>query len=224
MNLIAPGAVATWKRAQASERDYWLRPEVQTKIRGRHRSGYYRDQAQCLYDAFSATLPVTRGRPVLQIGSAAIGAINWWPHPDRLAVDPMAPFFRRHFADVLTPAVTMVRGIAENLPLPNGAVEGLLATQIFGHLQDPVAALAEARRVLCVTGWLLCSVSDTAPAVVDPTLRRIWQAKEIRTFDSHALLSALDRSHFSVVQRVDHRQGDENRVFILALRQNGGIA
>lgn len=96
-----------------------------------------------------------------------------WPHGallDALALDPAADVLdvgagdgrlltelrRRGQAGVdPRPGGNVLAGRAEALPFPDASFDAALLVRVLAHLQDPAAALAEARRVLRPGGLLL---------------------------------------------------------------------
>jgi ubiquinone/menaquinone biosynthesis C-methylase UbiE len=60
----------------------------------------------------------------------------------------------------LSPTAELVEGDALALPLADAAVDGYRAERLFQHLDDPPAALAEARRVLAPGGRIVLQDQD----------------------------------------------------------------
>ena len=74
------------------------------------------------------------------------------------------------------PPLTVLQGDARHLPLATGSLEAIVTVHMLHLLPDPVAALAEMRRVLQRRGWLAVGLQEhTADAPVG-WAQRLWQA------------------------------------------------
>ncbi|HWH14556.1 MAG TPA: methyltransferase domain-containing protein [Miltoncostaeaceae bacterium] len=76
------------------------------------------------------------------------------------AADPQVEEARRAAAEAGLGNVRALRADAAALPLPDGAADVALVHAVAEHLQDPVAALAEVRRVLVPGGAALVTSPD----------------------------------------------------------------
>lgn len=84
--------------------------------------------------------------------------------------DVMVQAARRRF-----PSCTFVPGDATALPFPSGTMRWYRAERVYMHLPDPLAALAEARRVLAPGGKVIVADQDFDSTVItsaDPGLTR----------------------------------------------------
>lgn len=69
-----------------------------------------------------------------------------WPDAQLIGVDPAQGMV--DVARQLTPGVTIHRGLAESLPLPNATVDLVFSTLSFHHWHDQAAGVREIARVL----------------------------------------------------------------------------
>jgi len=136
------------------------------------------------------------------------------------AVDPSAPFVAatraRH------PGVDVRRAPAEQLPFPDGSFDAALAQLVVHFMKDPVAGLAEMRRVTRGDGVVAACVWDhgggegplrifwDAARVLDPEiddeshlpgtrkgqLAELFEAAGLREIESTALSVSLEHSTF----------------------------
>lgn len=88
--------------------------------------------------------------------------------------------------------------VAEQLPVATAAVDVVVSTQQLEHVEDPMAVLAEARRVLREGGRLLLSTHGVWPFHPDPA--DYWRWTE------QGLVHLITDAGFTV-ERV-HRQGE----------------
>ncbi len=111
---------------------------------------------------------------------------------DLVAVEPVAGM-RAQLALVL-PAVEILDGTAEALPLPTGSADAIVAAQAF-HWFDAPVALAECRRVLRPGGGLamVFNVRDDTVAWV----RRLTEVTGVETADRphHGLIRSTFADH-----------------------------
>lgn len=112
-----------------------------------------------------------------------------------LAVEPVAAM-RTELADLL-PAVQVVDGTAEDLPLPAESLDAVTAAQSF-HWFDAQGALSEAHRVLRPGGFVVVlfnTQDETVPWVAEWTrlTRRVrGDAPDRRTSDWHSLAATTE--------------------------------
>ena len=122
------------------------------------------DGAELVYgplaDALLARAPDLTGRLVLDVG-AGTGAVSRRlvaAGAQSVAVDASWAMLA-HQASSRPPAMV---GDISRLPLVDDAVDGAAAAFVLNHLADPVAALAELRRTVRPSGFVIASVFSTA--------------------------------------------------------------
>jgi SAM-dependent methyltransferase len=103
---------------------------------------------------------------------------------------------------------------SEHLPVAGGAVDVVLSTQQLEHVEDPVAVLTEARRVLRDGGRLLLSTHGVWPYHPDPT--DYWRWTE------EGLVKLISGAGFTV-ERVHHQGELLATSVILAVYPLGGL-
>lgn len=122
-------------------------------------------------DEFRGRLPEPGGRPprVLDVGCGPGGDTDWFADAglEAVGLDITEPFLRE--ARTAVPSAAFVRGDMRDLPVRNGAVEGIWSSASFLHLPRSAAAstLAEFGRVLRPGGVILLSVMARETKDVD---------------------------------------------------------
>jgi ubiquinone/menaquinone biosynthesis C-methylase UbiE len=131
-----------------------------------------------------------------------------------VGVDPSAQMRRlalRRIPARLRPAVTVVDGTAEHLPLDDGAATVAWAVASFHHWADPDAGLAEVRRVLEPGGRLLIAERLASP--------RGWFRHHALTWTAAERLAAkLEPAGFAEVTVTRHRLGRRQLVVVAGRR------
>ncbi len=127
---------------------------------------------------------------VARVGSAAVSA-----------VDPSEPFVAA--ARARNPEVDVQQAFAEQLPFPNQAFDAALAQLVVHFMSDPVAGLAEMRRVTRPDGVVAACVWDHAGG--QGPLSQLWDAAR-----------ELDPEVEDESRLVGSREGDLARLFAFA--------
>ncbi len=114
------------------------------------------------------------------------------------AVDPSEPFVAA--AQARHPDVDVRQAPAEHLPFPDASFDAALAQLVVSFMADPVAGIAEMRRVTRPGGIVAASVWDLAegPSPLSP----LWDA-----------VRSLHPGHEGESTRPGGREGDLTRIF-----------
>jgi ubiquinone/menaquinone biosynthesis C-methylase UbiE len=131
-----------------------------------------------------------------------------------VGVDPSSRMRRlalRRIPAGLRPAVTVVDGAAEHLPLEDGSATVAWAVASFHHWSDPDAGLAEMHRVLAPAGRLLVAERLAAP--------RGWFKGHALTLEAaEAVAEMARRAGFAEVAVTSHRAGRRQLVVVTGHR------
>jgi ubiquinone/menaquinone biosynthesis C-methylase UbiE len=111
----------------------------------------------------------------------------------------------------LRPAVTVVDGAAEHLPLEDGSATVAWAVASFHHWSDPDAGLAEVHRVLAPAGRLLLAERLAGPRGWFRGHALTWEAAE-------AVADQARRAGFAEVAVTGHRLGRRRLVVVAGHR------
>ena len=131
-----------------------------------------------------------------------------------VGVDPSARMRRlavRRIPAGLRPAVTVVDGTAEHLPLDDAWATVAWAVASFHHWTDPAAGLAEVRRVLGPGGRLLVAERLASPRGWFRGHALTWAAAE-------GLAAQAERAGFAEVAVSSHRLGRRQLVVVAGCR------
>jgi ubiquinone/menaquinone biosynthesis C-methylase UbiE len=131
-----------------------------------------------------------------------------------VGVDPSARMRRlalRRIPAGLRPAVTVIDGTAEHLPLEDGSATVAWAVASFHHWSDPDAGLAEIHRVLAPTGRLLIAERLAGPRGWFRGHALTWEAAE-------AVADLARRAGFAEVTVTRHPAGRRRLVVVTGHR------
>jgi ubiquinone/menaquinone biosynthesis C-methylase UbiE len=122
-------------------------------------------------EALAPFLPPPEGQPILDLGS---GTGQWspvladWFAVPILAIEPADGMRRQALAKGTHPAVSLIGGRGERLPLRDASVGAAWLSTVLHHFEDLAGALTELRRVLGSNGPVL--VRQAFPGRVDDVL------------------------------------------------------
>lgn len=111
----------------------------------------------------------TAGDRVLEVGCGAGHVLHRFHGTDRTGVD-LSPAMLQRARTRLGPAVRLLRGSAEALPLPDAAFDVIICTEVLEHVPHPDRAIAELMRVAAPGARIVVSI---------PNERNIDRAKRL---------------------------------------------
>ena len=99
----------------------------------------------------------------VEVGSGASGLIWNWPGSERVAIDPLAHFFRTSFDSIQRDGPSIVQARGENIPLPDHCADTVLSDNVLDHVEDPAAYLQECKRILKPGGVMYMTIDVHHP-------------------------------------------------------------
>lgn len=145
-----------WEQCKRLEREWWQRWKERSDM------GQVRDdltgRADKIRSIILSHFPSAEELSILQIGPAANGEIHFLPGK-RHAIDPLAPFFKQNFAELMDPKVNFIEGMGEELPYKDSYFNVILIINVLDHCSDPDRVLQEIHRCLCNGGILILEVN-----------------------------------------------------------------
>jgi len=98
-------------------------------------------------------------RRALEVGGGGTQLLDFFPIPLRLAVDPLAEFYRQAFGSVLSGSVKLMGTRGEELPFRSGSFDLILCRNVVDHAQRPSDVINELIRVLAPGGLLYVALN-----------------------------------------------------------------
>lgn len=173
-------STARWQRAQGYERGYWESLGSRIADGSVSQLDWYGWRAeQLVLKLRSLGLGrLTEGHArVLEVGSGPVGVAGFFPAAERLAVDPLEPYYASNatLTALRNPAVEYRQGSAEALPCDSGIYDLAIIENCIDHVRDVSAAMRELKRALRTEGTLYLTVNCRTPFgfLVHRTLSRL---------------------------------------------------
>lgn len=157
-----------WRKAQEYERGYWEGQAAEIARGQANRLDFYEWRAgelsRRLRESGFGWLTDGKAR-VVEIGSGPIGVVSFFPGADRIAVDPLEPFYgsNAELSALRDPRVEYRAGTGEELPVEDGAADLVIMENCIDHTQDVDQVMREIARVLRPGGVLHLTVNCRIP-------------------------------------------------------------
>ncbi len=155
--------VNRWGRAQQYEQGYWEGVAARISTGAASQLDWYRWRAdQLMLKLRSLGLDTLETG---EVGSGPIGVVPFLKAKERVAVDPLEPFYARNsvLTALRTHSVQYRAGVGEKLPCESGRYDVAIIENCIDHVQNPRAVRAELARVLKPNGILYLTVNCRSP-------------------------------------------------------------
>jgi len=129
------------------------------------------------------TAEIESHHTVLEVGCGAGHILERIPHGKLTGVDISSIQVQRA-AERLGSKAEIIKAAGENLPFPDGSFDRILCTEVFEHVLEPEALLAEMKRTLTDSGIISLSIPNekliifTKKVLLNCGLRRGIEPKE----------------------------------------------
>jgi SAM-dependent methyltransferase len=159
--MVSP---ARWQAAQRYERGFWESVAARIAEGSSSQLEWYRWRAEQLALRLrSLGLDrLTQGRArVLEVGSGPVGVVGFFPASERLAIDPLEPYYARNatLTALRNPEVDYRQGSAEALPCQSAQYDLVIMENCIDHVRDVAGAMRELKRALTPSGTLYFTVN-----------------------------------------------------------------
>jgi SAM-dependent methyltransferase len=197
-----------WQRAQQYERSYWESLAARIVTGSASQLEWYRWRA----DQLALRLrqlglgSLTEGAArVIEVGSGPIGVVGFFPGAERIAIDPLEPYYRNNptLAALRNRGVEYRQGSVEALPCESRYYDLAIMENCIDHVRDVTAAIHELKRVLTVTGTLYLTVNCRTRwgFLMHRALSRLRvDAGHPHTFTPRSAQALLNQGGFRVLQ------------------------
>lgn len=198
--------VDRWRQAQAAERAFWEGSQMRQSIVRNVQNGLYARTAGRQLEWLEREMALRSTSHILEVGSAAIGVINYMNIGERWAVDPLALYFADEFSELLDVGVQTICGVGEALPFPSEYFNIVLCG-VLNHVIVPERLLHEVWRTLAPGGILLLSTVVHSAVIVTflrarENVEHVLQfpaRKDLHFYSVRLLHNLLTKCQFSIV-------------------------
>ena len=199
---VSRHAYKRWRVGNDAEKTFWLGLSEQEFVQ---QERGYQALAKQLQDRFGE-YGIAPGFRALQIGCAVEDAVFFLEGGECHAVDPLADFYKKHFARARNPHVQYRQALGESLPYPASFFDVVICQNLLDHVVSYKAVLNEVKRVLRQPNlvYVATDVYDESNA------QRRWQRKargqlndpcHPHTFTEATLEATLTAHCFSIQER-----------------------
>jgi SAM-dependent methyltransferase len=159
--MVSP---ARWQRAQRYERGFWESLATRIVDGSVSQLDWYRWRADQLVRRLRSLglEALTDGHAkVIEVGCGPVGVVGSFPAAERVAVDPLEPYYASNPAltALREPTVDYRAGAVEALPCESAHYDLAIIENCIDHVRDVHAAMSELRRVLHAAGSLYLMVN-----------------------------------------------------------------
>src|SRR5437867_4274254 len=161
-------SLARWQRAQQYERGYWESVASRIATGSVSQLEWYRwraEQLQLRLRSVGLGHLADGGARVIEVGSGPVGVVGFFPAVERVAVDPLEPYYAANatLTALRAPTVQYRPGSVEALPVSSGHYDLAIIENCIDHVRDVAAAMRELRRALAAAGVLYLTVNCRTP-------------------------------------------------------------
>ena len=118
------------------------------------------NNAKELFKFITQINPITETTKILEVGSGPHGVSFFYPKGKRIALDPLACFYKKEFSFIQDGTnALIVQGIGESLPFQNNTFDCVISDNVVDHTANAHKVLSEIKRVLKDDGLFLLTVN-----------------------------------------------------------------
>lgn len=153
-----------WKKAQEYEQGFWERAAQRAAEGSYDQLDFYEWRAGELrrrFESLGHGALFDGSRRLLELGSGPIGVLGFFPARERVAVDPLNHYYasNEHLTELRNAEVSYLEASGEAVPLEPDRYDLIIMENCIDHVKDPVAVMAEIRRLLVPEGLLYLTVN-----------------------------------------------------------------
>jgi SAM-dependent methyltransferase len=192
-------AAHRWKTAQSYEKQFWKSYDFE---QDQKREEQLQPALKKTFTFLEQSFPLTNKR-ILQVGGGP-NPFPWFEAGDRVNLDPLADFYKK-LPSPLFKKCTNVCAQAENMPFEDNSFDLVICFNSLYHMQDPVKALCEMKRVLKKEGPFLFSIT-TYTSTVFPQLFARYNIGHFRghpqAYNPNSITRLLSNAGFTLKKKI----------------------
>jgi len=146
---------------------------------------------------------------VLEIGGGGgehINHVSNFPQKNYIVLDPRKTSqLRIRKLKKVSSKIKFITGVAEEIPFPDCFFDRVISSCVLAHLDDPLAALLECRRVTKENG-ILSFLVPTDPGILNQFVKKLY---------SYPKLNKISEYPANLIYALDHKNGIINLLAII---------
>jgi len=153
--------ILRWKLAQNQQQKNQLRKKIKFQQTDIKQILQYRTRlTKSIFKHLAEYKTITSETMILEVGSGPHGINFFYPKGIRIALDPLAPFFKKEFNFIQKNSNSLIcQGMGENLPFSDKSFDIVISDNVLDHTLDTEKILFEIHRVLRDDGVLYLAIN-----------------------------------------------------------------
>jgi len=196
--------MSRWDIAQEHEKAWWGEEFSKIQLKG------IITQYSGLIPVFESKMNMTDDWKILDVGCGPTCASLLFRKGEKYGIDPLMDDYAK--TCVLPKGISLMKGVGENIPFPDGFFNLVISRNALDHMEDPEKVMKEIKRVVKRGGYVILSVYVYTPFVtgihkfVERHVKCLREEEHPHFFTAEDIQALCKRNGFSVVS--EHHLGD----------------